>query len=171
MRKKVTGEKVEKSSFFESARQRALDYVKNPGKLNSLLDQAWKKTENRRGQLAEVWDSLQACLRLLRAWANGSYREIPWDSLVAIAAAVIYFVMPLDMIPDFILSLGLIDDVALFTWILSSVRNDVDRFIEWEQGDAPQNHDETHEPEPKGSVSIEKNEAPKASGPIDPESG
>lgn len=138
MRKKVTGEKVEKSSFFGSARRRALDYVKNPKKLNRLLDQAWKKTENRRGQLAEVWDSLQACLRLLRAWASGTYRQIPWDSLVAIAAAVIYFVMPLDLIPDFILSLGLIDDVALLSWILASVKTDVDRFIAWENTDSKQ---------------------------------
>ena len=144
MRKKVSGEKVERSSFFKSARQRALEYVKNPGKLNSLLDQAWKKTEARRDQLGEIRDSFRACLRLLRAWASGNYREIPWDSLVAIAAAVIYFVMPVDMIPDFILSLGLIDDVALFTWILSSVKNDVDHFIEWEKGDAP---DESSEPE------------------------
>lgn len=136
MRKKVTGEKVEKSSFFVSARRRAGKYLDNPNKLNTLLERAWKKTEDRRGQLAEVWDSLQACLRLLRAWAGGNYREIPWDSLVAIAAAVIYFVMPVDMIPDFILALGLIDDVALLSWILASVKTDVDRFIAWEKGDA-----------------------------------
>ena len=151
MGKKVSGEKVEKSSFFKSARQNALEYVRNPAKLNRLLDRAWKKTGKRRSQLAEVWDSLLACLRLLRAWASGRYREIPWDSLVAIAAAVIYFVMPVDMIPDFILSLGLIDDVALIGWILSSVRHDVDHFIEWEKSDSPAAGDAPHPEETEAS--------------------
>ena len=136
MSKRVSGEKVEKSTFFRSARERALACVKSPQKLNQLLDRALKKSEGRRGRLAEVWDSLRACLRLLRAYANGSYREIPWDSLVSIVAAVIYFVMPLDMIPDFILSFGLIDDVALIGWILSTVKSDVDRFIAWEEADS-----------------------------------
>lgn len=167
MGKKISGEKVEKSSFFKSARQHALEYLRNTKKLNSLVDRAWKKTETRRSQLAEVWDSLLACLRLLRAWANGSYREIPWDSLVAIAAAVIYFVMPLDMIPDFILSLGLIDDVALFAWILSSVKQDVDHFIEWEKGDSA----EPESKAPKESVSIENRETSGDTDPFDPESG
>jgi len=136
MSKRVSGEKVGKSSYFRTARDRALACLKSPQKLNQLLDRALKKSEGRRGRLVEVWDSLRACLRLLRAYANGSYRDIPWDSLVSILAAVIYFVMPLDMIPDFILSLGLIDDVALIGWILSSVKNDVDQFIAWEESDS-----------------------------------
>ena len=161
MGNKVSGEKVEKSSFFKSARRRALEYIKNPGKLNSLLDRAWKKSDNQRHRLAGVWESLQACLRMLRAWANGSYRGIPRDSLVAIAAAVIYFVMPLDMIPDFILSLGLIDDVALFGWVLSSVKNDIDLFIEWEKGDSVA-------AESVESEKLQDKEASKDTGTVDP---
>ena len=54
MGNKVSGEKVEKSSFFKSARRRALEYIKNPGKLNSLLDRAWKKSDNQRHRLADA---------------------------------------------------------------------------------------------------------------------
>ena len=141
MRKKITGERVEGSSFFEAARKRAAEYVGQPDKLNRLLDRALRKSDAARGRLLEVWDSLRACFRLLRAYADGSYREIPWESLVSILAAVVYFVMPLDMIPDFILSLGLIDDVALIGFILSSAKNDIDRFVEWEKGDTPDDND------------------------------
>ncbi len=139
MAKSVSGEAVGSSSFFRAARRRAAELLGNPAGLRRLLERATKKSATRRGRLGEARDSLLACLRLLKAYSHGSYREIPWESLVSIAAAVIYFVMPLDMIPDFILSLGLIDDVALLGWLMASLRNDIDRFLEWEQSndDAP----------------------------------
>jgi uncharacterized membrane protein YkvA (DUF1232 family) len=133
MRKRISGEKVEKSSSFKSAQDSAVEYAKNPKKLNELLDRALKKAHSSKGRLAEVWESLLASFRLLRAYATGRYRDIPWTSLVSIVAAVIYFVMPLDLIPDFILALGLIDDAALLGWILSSLKTDIDNYIEWEK--------------------------------------
>lgn len=133
MRKRFSGENVERSSYFQSAKDAALEYAKNPKKLNELLDKAVKKAHAHKGRLAEFWESLLASFRLLRAYATGRYRDIPWSSLVSIIAAVVYFVMPLDLIPDFILAMGLIDDAALIGWILTSLKKDIDHFIEWEQ--------------------------------------
>lgn len=140
MRRKISGQKVEQSSFFRSARDKALDYARNPKKLFALLDRATRKAVAAKVPLAEIRESLQASIRLLRAYANGQYRDIPWESLVSIIASIVYFVMPLDLIPDFILAFGLIDDAALLGWILSSVKKDIDRFVEWEKSatlDAP----------------------------------
>jgi uncharacterized membrane protein YkvA (DUF1232 family) len=140
MRRKISGQKVEQSSFFRSARDKALDYARNPKKLFALLDRATRKAVAAKVPLAEIRESLQASIRLLRAYANGQYRDLPWESLVSIIASIVYFVMPLDLIPDFILAFGLIDDAALLGWILSSVKKDIDRFVEWEKSgtlDAP----------------------------------
>ena len=135
MNKKITGERVEESTSYRTAKNRAADYADDPDKLNDLLDRATRKADSKKGRLAEVWDSLTACLRLLRAYASGRYRDIPWASLVSIIAAVVYFVMPADLIPDFILAFGFIDDAALIGWIINSVKGDIDNFIEWESGD------------------------------------
>ena len=132
----VSGEKVEHSSFFKSARERAAEYIGNPGKLNRLLDQVTREFSRRQGPFSEIRESLQTCLRLLRAYADGRYRGIPTASLVSIVAWLIYFVMPVDTIPDFILALGLVDDAALLGWVLSSVRTDLEHFVEWENGAA-----------------------------------
>jgi len=140
MRRKISGQQVEQSSFFRSARDKALDYARNPTKLFALLDRATRKAVAAKVPLAEIRESLQASIRLLRAYAKGQYRDIPWESLVSIIASIVYFVMPLDLIPDFILAFGLIDDAALLGWILSSVIKDIDRFVEWEKSgtlDAP----------------------------------
>lgn len=136
MDERISGQKVEQSSFFKRARRLALEYVKTPARLNRLLDKAVQKFNRRQGPLAEIRDSLQACYRLLRAWSGGRYREIPTASLVSIVAAVIYFVMPVDMIPDFILALGLVDDAALMSWTLSAVKSDIDHFVAWEREQA-----------------------------------
>ncbi|MCP4392376.1 MAG: DUF1232 domain-containing protein [Gammaproteobacteria bacterium] len=137
MRKRITGKKVENSSSFRTAKDAASEYANNPKKLNALLDRAVKKADSSKERLAETWESLLASFRLLRAYATGQYRDIPWASLLSIVAAVIYFVMPLDLIPDFILALGLIDDAALLGWILSSLKGNIDHYLEWEQKQAP----------------------------------
>ena len=73
-----------------------------------------------------------AMLRLLRAWSGGRYRDIPWSSLVSIIATVVYFVTPADLVPDFLLGWGFVDDAALLAWVLGSVRSDLDDFLAWE---------------------------------------
>ena len=143
MSKKVSGENVEGSSSYKSAKNKASEYANDPDKLNDLLDKAAKKADSRKGSLAEVWNSLMACLRLLRAYATGRYNDIPWGSLLSIIATVIYFVMPLDLIPDFLIGFGFIDDAALIGWILGSVKSDIDRFIEWESTHSSPEQDNT----------------------------
>lgn len=137
MHKKIYGENVERSSSFKSARDRASEYANDADKLNRLLDKAARKADSRKGPLSEVWDSLMTCFRLLSAYATGQYKDIPWASLVSIIASVLYFVMPVDLIPDFIIGLGLIDDAALLGWIIGSVKSDIDNFIEWETTKLP----------------------------------
>ena len=99
MGKRISGKKVEQSSFFKRARASAVEYLKSPGKLNRLVDRAMQKIYHRQGPFTEFRESLQASFRLLRAWASGRYREIPTASLISIIASTIYFVMPVDVIP------------------------------------------------------------------------
>ena len=72
------------------------------------------------------------CLRLVKAYSNGTYREIPWQSLLMIIASIIYFVMPADLIPDLIAGVGYLDDASLLAWTISSFASDIDKFEEWE---------------------------------------
>ncbi|MDD2767354.1 MAG: YkvA family protein [Methylococcus sp.] len=136
----LTEKTVQDSMAFAKARSRANEYASDPGKLSALLDKASKKAETKKGPLSEVRESLMACLRLLRACAQRQY-TLPWQSLSLIVAAILYFVMPVDLIPDFILSLGFADDAALLAWTFRQVRSDLDEFRQWEAGqeggDAP----------------------------------
>jgi uncharacterized membrane protein YkvA (DUF1232 family) len=70
--------------------------------------------------------------RMIKAYAMGQYREIPWKTLLLITAGIIYFVNPLDLIPDWIPFAGLTDDFGILMWIYTSLKSDIDLFMAWE---------------------------------------
>lgn len=119
--------------MFAKAESKAKEYVKNPKKLSKLFDDAAKKSKNvPKGPFGETWAYLQAMIRLIRAYSNGTYREIPTGSLVMILVAVIYFVWPLDAIPDFFVGIGQVDDAMVVALALTQVQADLDAFMAWE---------------------------------------
>ena len=70
-------------------------------------------------------------IRLLRAYAKGQYRAIAWESLLLIAAGLIYLVSPIDVIPDF-LPAGLVDDGVVLAFVLTLVLDELEDFRKWE---------------------------------------
>jgi len=132
--KKSFEKRVSDSRFFRAAKLKAEGIAKNPELLNELIHKADKKAaEKGRSVLGEAWDSLATYFRMLRAYARGDYRVIPWKTLVAIVGAMVYFVMPLDFIPDFIFGFGFTDDVALILWTVKSIKGDIDNYTQWEK--------------------------------------
>jgi uncharacterized membrane protein YkvA (DUF1232 family) len=69
---------------------------------------------------------------MVRAYKQGAYKEVPWRSLLLVLAALIYFVSPVDFMPDFLPLLGFTDDVAVILWVYSSIRGDIEKFRGWE---------------------------------------
>ena len=133
MREKKYGKRISQGSFFARMKNKAAEYLNNPDKLNQLIDNAKNKAESKKqGPLKEVLDSLMALFRLVRAYAKREYLEVPWQSLLLIVATILYFLLPTDVIPDWILGLGYIDDAALIGWTMNTVKSDIDGFREWE---------------------------------------
>ncbi len=128
--------KVKDSNAYKKAKNKAEEYTKDPEKLNELIDKAAKKANGKQGPLDAVWTQLMACFRLIKAYAKGTYRKISWQSLVILVASIIYFVMPIDMIPDFILAFGLLDDAAILGWAVKTFSKDIDAFVEWESNNS-----------------------------------
>ena len=77
----------------------------------------------------------RAKLRLLRMvlrdYANGSYRKVPWKAMAALAAAVVYVVSPLDLIPDLLVPLGFTDDVLALALTWGLVKKELRAYCEW----------------------------------------
>ena len=66
---------------------------------------------------AGLLQKLRLLWLVLRDFAKGEYR-VPWKAIGALAAAALYVVSPLDLVPDFLVPLGFGDDalVVALTW-------------------------------------------------------
>lgn len=119
---------------IEKAKSKAEEYARDPKKAKKLLDDAIKKAKNyekNRGPLSDVWAYLTALFRLLKAYIRGDYRDIAWGPVVLVIAAIIYFVSPVDLIPD-VLPGGFIDDAMVIGFIIAQIKADLDNFMAWE---------------------------------------
>ncbi|MFN8355704.1 MAG: YkvA family protein [Spirosomataceae bacterium] len=128
--------RVLKSIFFKRATQQADRYAHNKSSLLELIRQSLAKSSSLGGDTFKKFQERLLVLgRLLKAYISGEYRVIPWKSLIKIIAGLIYFVSPIDVIPDIIPVLGFTDDVTLILWIFKSIQEDIDDFLAWERGE------------------------------------
>ena len=68
---------------------------------------------------------------VLRDWSDGSYRRIPWTAIAALAAAAVYVVSPLDLIPDFLVPLGWTDDLLVVALAWGLVKRELRDYCAW----------------------------------------
>ncbi|NKE08324.1 MULTISPECIES: YkvA family protein [Mesobacillus] len=115
---------------FES---KAKEYMNKPEKTDVLLKDAGKKADQNKGALAEIWDNLQLLFDLVGAWRRGEYRQIPTRSILTIIASIIYFVSPIDLVPDFLIGLGIVDDAAVIGFVLKQISVDLESFRIWKE--------------------------------------
>ena len=118
---------------FAAARIRAAMLAQDASKVSSLLSRAMSKAHKNKGHLKDLWEDLMSLLVLIRSWVNGEYREIPWKSIVLAIAAVIYFVNPFDLIPDFLPFIGYADDATVIGFVIASLRKDIQQFRAWKE--------------------------------------
>ncbi|MBW3127940.1 YkvA family protein [Hymenobacter profundi] len=130
------GEHVASSPFFKKFLGKAEEYLSKPLRIKQLLNDAYQKAreKNELGSLAhEAWETVQTLIRLVRSASTGEYTGLPASSILAAVAVLIYFLSPIDVIPDFIPVIGLLDDVALIAWFTSTLKEQLDKFAEWEK--------------------------------------
>jgi len=118
---------------YKEYETQAEEYLHDKGKAEGLLNQAIAKATTKKGALDDVWERLQLLFEAFRSWIKGDYKSIPTRSIITIIATILYFVNPLDLIPDFIVGLGLVDDAAVIAFAMKQINNDLDSFKEWKE--------------------------------------
>ena len=124
--------------FRVAARRRAGRILRSATATRWLVQAVFNRSDQFRARLGDTFADLILLASLLGDWVTGRYRTVPWGTLLTVTGALVYFLMPLDAIPDPIVALGLVDDVAVISRTLKLTRTDLDRYQQWrnEQGDA-----------------------------------
>jgi uncharacterized membrane protein YkvA (DUF1232 family) len=70
---------------------------------------------------------------LVRSYIRKDYRDVPLGSIIAIVSALIYFLSPIDLLPDSIPVLGYVDDAAVFAFVWKMVADDIEEYRKWQE--------------------------------------
>ncbi len=127
---------MSKESSIKEYISKAKKIINDDEKLKKLIEDVLKKLKeisSDKKTSAKLNDSLRLFIRIINAYTSKEYTYVPWKTICLIVAGLIYFIYPVDLIPDFIPVSGLIDDIALIAWIYKSIQDDIDNFLEWEK--------------------------------------
>ena len=118
------------SELFENQRHEAEKIMNQPGKIDKLL----KKLEIKLQNIPVLGDTLSFIPQMgmmVNSYIKGQYKEVPVSSIIAIIIPLLYFVAPIDVIPDFLPGVGLVDDVAVIGYSLSLIQSDLKQYMDW----------------------------------------
>jgi uncharacterized membrane protein YkvA (DUF1232 family) len=103
----------------------------------------------RRAALAALWSALRASRggpslgerlsalpRLIGATLRGRYDGK--GRLAGMVLAVVYILVPVDLVPELLLGpVGLVDDSMVAVWLAGAVLSETERFLVWERDRRP----------------------------------
>lgn len=92
-------------------------------------DAILRKSAN--GPLAQFFDDIKTMCAMVGAWVTKDYRGIPLRTIGMIILTLVYVFSPVDIIPDVIPGIGLVDDAAMVGLCLAAVRSDINDFRIW----------------------------------------
>lgn len=82
--------------------------------------------------LLEFIKPAKAFFRMLKVYFTGRYKEVPVATIVSIIMTLLYVFSPVDLIPDFLPVIGLLDDAAVMGACVASFGSAIKKFEEWE---------------------------------------
>lgn len=115
---------------LEKNKAAAEKLLQDPDKMEHFLD----RLEIKLSQIpvaGGILSDIPVLISLVRAYVDKRYVEIPIGSIIAIVGALIYFLSPIDLIPDVVPGLGLLDDAAVLGIAYKLVHNDIAEYKQW----------------------------------------
>lgn len=124
-------DKVLRSAAFRQALRLAAKRVLRSAALTRLAGAVVPALQRTGPGLGSLRRELVTLAHLVRDVATRRYRAFPRRSLIAVVAGLLYFLNPLDLVSDLLPLLGLADDVVVLSWVLHTVRRDLDAYRAW----------------------------------------
>ena len=70
-------------------------------------------------------------IEMLKKYTNKEYNKFPKWTLLSVIIVIIYAICPVDLIPDFIIGFGYVDDASIFILCLKLLSKDVEKYKIW----------------------------------------
>ena len=110
---------------------RMLRFTRDKDFAEFINDEAIRNKINRAyPALKKVLENVQQLYALFKDAVKGNYQLHP-ANLAMIGGGLLYFILPADLIPDFIPLVGYLDDLAVLTTIMNSLKGEINQYRDW----------------------------------------
>jgi len=126
--KEATKEEVEKelNKNADGISQEQVDEtIKNESKIEMILRHVEK--------LSVYWEEAKWVFSMIKDYAKGDYKNVPWRSIAILVAALAYVLAPFDLVPDFIPIIGWSDDCLALGGALAFAKMDLEEYKVWKK--------------------------------------
>ena len=124
--------KVDESFIKKGAKKITKEDIE---KVTKKADEIEKKVRES-GPLRRYIEDVKLLLSLVKDYWSGNYKEIPYWAIGATVFALLYVLSPIDLIPDFIPVIGLVDDAAVVALCLYMIEQELHDYSEWKTQNA-----------------------------------
>ena len=131
----------EAEGALQKGLQDAEETIKDKGKLASLLKKLKQKMKSI-PLAGSVFANVPTMFRLVNSYLKDEYTDIPQTKLLLIVSALSYLVAPIDLIPDFIPVIGLLDDMAVIAACTKATRKELEKYLRWREENGLDTSDE-----------------------------
>ena len=115
--------------------RQAMRMINEQSQVKELLWQVSQKLQKINGsnkQINEHMDLIQLFLRMIKKSLAGEYSAFSHKTLLSLVFGLLYFVTPMDVVPDFVPLLGFSDDLSILYFIIKNFKSDIEAFKVWE---------------------------------------
>lgn len=112
----------------------AASYMKDPDMRLRFISAVTEYAKNKKAFVRGFKYDLVTLIGLIKDWSAGSYTRVSKKTILLAIAALLYFLSPLDTIPDFLGAIGFADDATVILFVFNSIREEIDRYRQWKSG-------------------------------------
>ena len=115
---------------LEKGYKRAKKLLKDEDKMETFLF----RLENKLNKVpigGEILSMVPVMISMLRSYIKKEYKDIPIGTVIALISALLYWLAPLDVIPDAVPIAGFVDDATVIAACLKLINDDLKEYKEW----------------------------------------
>ncbi|AXJ13017.1 YkvA family protein [Streptococcus pluranimalium] len=117
---------------LQSRYQKADALLRDDAKMEPFLEKLEKKLKWIPFVRQEL-KMIPILISMVRSYWKKDYTRVPRRTMLAIVSALIYFLSPIDVIPDWIPVLGQMDDALVVATCWKLVNKDVEDYRQWQK--------------------------------------
>lgn len=123
------------SRLYEKQRIKARKMLPDREKISRTIKKARKLLARLRNLPRCKKLSENACCfcDLLSDYFDGTYENFPASTVVALLAALLYLILPFDVLVDLLPIAGWLDDAAVLGFVVSAQKSDIKEYLAWKE--------------------------------------